>query len=246
VARLLRVSVKLRLKAYLRENCPVIGSWLETIKELSNSRGVSRHKEIFNKIYESNGWGGDESRSGMGSSLGETETVRKELPCLLSRLGVITLMDAPCGDFHWLKQVDLEGQHYIGIDIVEKVIRKNRELYGNSKRTFLTKDISRDKLPKVDLIFCRDCLGHLSFMDAHSVLKNFKRTRSTYLLISTFPEFEHNVDIQTGAWRPLNLQVDPFFFSKPLVLISEKCSEDDGRFADKSLGLWPITDILRS
>jgi hypothetical protein len=45
------------------------------------------------------------------------------------------------------------------------------------------------------------------------------------------------------AWRPLNLQAAPFHFPDPLALIDEKCTEDDGVYADKQLGLWSLSDI---
>jgi hypothetical protein len=39
------------------------------------------------------------------------------------------------------------------------------------------------------------------------------------------------------------LQLPPFNFPKPLKLIDEKCTEYNGKFADKHLGLWLLNDI---
>ena len=44
-------------------------------------------------------------------------------------------------------------------------------------------------------------------------------------------------------WRPLNLELSPFDFPKPLKIINEKCTEYNGIYADKSLGLWLLDDI---
>ena len=44
-------------------------------------------KNRFAYIFESNLWGGDESRSGLGSAFPETEAVRRQIPELLSDIG---------------------------------------------------------------------------------------------------------------------------------------------------------------
>ena len=50
-------------------------------------------------------------------------------------------------------------------------------------------------------------------------------------------------DITTGEWRTLNLSLKPFSFPPPLALIDEQCSEGEGEFRDKCLGLWRIKDL---
>jgi hypothetical protein len=99
------------------------------------------------------------------------------------------------------------------------------------------------KLPTVDLIFCRDCLVHFSFDDIRRALQNICRSGSAYLLTTTFTEQRQNQDIVTGQWRQLNLELEPFSLPKPLSLINEDCTEGEGKFADKSLGLWRIEEI---
>lgn len=61
----------------------------------------------FTSIYRNNGWGSLESRSGAGSTLASTANIRRELPGLVERLNIRTLLDAPCGDFNWMKEVAL-------------------------------------------------------------------------------------------------------------------------------------------
>lgn len=235
-------------KAYVSARWPTIYRWLfEAKRKVQHWKRKAEEKNrqgtIFSKIYAQNSWGGGESRSGTGSSLAQTQHVREQLPILLKKIGAKTFLDAPCGDFHWLKDVDLGVEQYIGVDIVEKLVHRNEELYGNQSRRFLTRDISRDILPKADIIFCRDCLGHLSFADIRCVVRNLSRSRSTYLLVTTFPDLKDNQDIKTGAWRPLNLQSAPFCFPEPVKLINENCTEIDGKFSGKSLGLWQTADL---
>ncbi len=199
----------------------------------------------FSKVYEENLFGGSVSRSGEGSNLVQTEIIRKDLPRMLKNLSLKTFLDAPCGDWYWMKEIDLGVEHYIGVDIVEKIIQKNNKNYGNATRIFFNADISRDPLPKMDLIFCRDCLVHLSFYDSIKIIENFKRSGSRYILMTTFLNRTGNSDLvgENSFWRPLNMQLAPFNFPKPLEVLNEKCTEENGQYADKSLGLWFLSDI---
>lgn len=205
-------------------------------------RPFRSEESAFSKVYRNNEWWDGESKSGPGSSLTQTRRLREELPLLFKELGVRTLLDAPCGDFYWMKEVALDVQ-YIGADIVREMIKDNRKKFKGRNRKFIVLDITKDKLPRVDLIFCRDALVHLSFDEVWLALRNFKRSGSTYLLTTTFTEWKASVDITTGNHRPLNLQLPPFNFPPPLRIINEGCTEQDGRFADKSQGLWKISEL---
>jgi hypothetical protein len=186
---------------------------------------------------------GDESLSGPGSCLYHTAEIRQRLPLLIQDLGVRTMIDAPCGDFNWMRHVSLALDHYIGVDLIGTLIDQNRNLYGGPARTFLRLDLTRDPLPSAGLIFCRDCLVHLSFDDVRRALRNFQRSGSTYLLTTTFVNRQTNVDVATGGWRPLNLQRAPFHLPEPIRVLDEKCSEGAGKYTDKSLGLWRLADL---
>ncbi len=208
-------------------------------------RERTTHTEMmsrFQRIYEGNYWEGDESVSGQGSSLEQTAVLRSVLPSLLGDLHVSTLLDAPCGDFFWMKELSLDVD-YIGVDIVPEVIRQNQLKYAGPRRTFLTRNIARDDLPRADAIHCRDCLDHLSFEDALGALRNFQRSGATYLLATTYVDRTQNDDIVTSYWRPTNLQLAPFSFPPPLHLINEHCTEEGGIWADKSMGVWTLQDL---
>src|SRR5208282_2567940 len=68
---------------------------------------------------------GAESQSGLGSYLCETEGVRAALPILTRELDVLDFLDAPCGDFNWMKEVDLGVRSYVGFDISLDIIHSN-------------------------------------------------------------------------------------------------------------------------
>ena len=218
---------------------------LSGVKHLKGpfARGASVRQK-FSDIYRHNVFGGAESRSGGGSSMEQTEAVRKEMPSLLRELAVKTLIDAPCGDFFWMQHIELGVERYIGIDIVEELIARDQQEFGNETRQFLCLNIIEDPLPQADLIFCRDCLVHLNFVQAKKALRNFKRSRAKYLLTTTFTARERNVDlVGKDIWRTLNLELPPFNLPKPLKLLNERCTEGDGAYGDKCLGLWQLQDL---
>ena len=207
-------------------------------EELSN-------KELFVTIYSRNSWRNTESRSGKGSTLRETPVIRSILPTLLKKLDVKSLLDAGCGDFNWIKTLDLSFlDRYIGADIVPSVIKENSLRYSNAKQRFILLDIINDPLPQVDVILCRDCLQHLSNKDIFTAINNFKKSGATYLIASSAWTRDKNFDMPntqknilcrtTGLGR--NMQLPPFNFPKPLEMIPEG-------FEGKSLCVWRIADL---
>ena len=200
-------------------------------------------KEKFSRVYTDNIFRGEKSRSGEGSDLVQTEVIRKEIPELLQRLNIKRFIDAPCGDWFWMRHVALPVDSYIGLDIVEALIKKNQRQFGNEQIAFETANLAETPLPKADIIFSRDCLVHLGYADALKILANFKLSGAEYLLTTTFTARTENVDLENGFWRPLNMQLAPFNFPDPISLINEGCTEGNSEFTDKCLGLWRLADI---
>ena len=216
-------------------------SMINKIKYLFGGNSNRDLKSKFIEIHLKNLFFGKESISGPGSDLVQTEVVRAELPALLQRHGIKSMIDAPCGDFFWMRLLSLDA-NYTGLDIVKELTDTNQAEFGSSSRRFICLDIVSDQLPEADLIFCRDCLVHLTYAQALKAIANFKRSGAKYLLTTTFPG-RKNKDLGQIIWRPLDLQVSPFSFPAPLDLINEKCSENNGKYNDKSLGLWKLSDI---
>jgi len=200
-------------------------------------------EDLFTDIYRKNGFLGKDSVSGPGSDVQQTSIITRELPALIEAFKISTMLDIPCGDFHWMKSIDLKNTAYTGADIVEELIQENSAKYGRDGVRFHHLNLITDNLPKVDLVFCRDCLVHFSFADIALALENVCNSESKYFLTTTFVGRNKNHDIRTGSWRPINLERFPFGFPKPLRVIQEGCTEDEGAFGDKSLGLWRIADI---
>lgn len=196
----------------------------------------------FEKYYFQNVFNSTESRSGEGSTITQTHVIRKELPLLFKELGIKVLVDAPCGDLNWIKEIELKGIEYIGIDIVKAIIDKNNDNTAFAGKKFFCLDITCDDLPLADIILCRDCLVHLTFRQAQKAIKNIKRSGSKYLLTTTFVNRKKNEELKE-VWRTINLEIPPFNFPPPIKLINERCAEAGGEYSDKCLGLWRIEDI---
>ena len=201
----------------------------------------SSNESIFTDKFKNNLWGSKESRSGQGSELAQTKILREQLPNLLTELKIKSMLDIPCGDFNWLKEVDLSFLSYVGADIVEELIHYNNENYNSENRKFLKLDIINDNLPKVDLILCRDLFIHFSYKDIFKSLDNIKKSGCKYLLTTSYPLTKKNLDILTGQWHYLNLLIPPFSFPKPMMIIDEKSSEKG--IQNKNLLLWNISDL---
>ncbi len=205
---------------------------------------MSNYKEYFSKVHSTNGWHGVESLSVTGSDLVQTAAVREGLPHIFKSYDIASMLDIPCGDFYWMRHVDFTGVDYLGADIVDAIVEKNKQ-YTKGAVNFAVLDLIKDELPCADLVFCRDCLVHLSFADAAAALKNIVKSRSKYLLTTSFTNRETNEDISTTgyAWRTLNLELEPFALPKPLFVLNENCTEGGGDYADKSLCLWRVNDL---
>jgi hypothetical protein len=191
--------------------------------------------DIFKRIYDGNFWKNKETRSGCGSTLEYTRTLRLLLPALIRKLGVKVMLDAGCGDFNWMQAVDLRGVEYHGWDVVDDLIRSNIEKYGSPERRFSVMDITSPEPyppiwpPALDLILCRAVLFHFSLANVEKGVANMKASGARWLLASTHPHVLVNPEIQTGDFRRLNLE---------LVMGPAEEKFPDGPGDDGYIGLW--------
>jgi len=225
---------------------PLLGSRLSHLARHYRIRALKARsaEEIFTDIFQEYCRRGYESASGTGSDLTQTSHIMAALPALFAEHHIHSMLDIPCGDFHWMRSVELRGLSYIGADIVRDLIAQNQQ-YATDGIAFRQLNLLEDPLPKVDLVFCRDCLVHFSFEDIFRALHNIAASGSGLLLTTTFPGRSPNVPIATGEWQPLNLEQGPFWLPPPTTLITEGCTEVDGKYADKSLGLWKVNELQR-
>jgi hypothetical protein len=200
-------------------------------------------RQRFQRIHDTNLWGAEASASGLGSEMDATAVLRAELPRLLEKLGVVSLLDAPCGDAGWINAANLRVRT-IGIDIVPALIArlKTRAAAGEISGEYQLADITGDLLPRSDAILCRDCLVHLSFANIARAVANFRASGAIWLITTTFPDWQINGDCEDGDWRALNFERAPFHWGAPVELVNENCLEAGGGWCDKSLGVWRLAE----
>lgn len=199
-------------------------------------------EELFKKYYEKNYWRNDESVSGGGSTVEKTKVLREKLESLFSKYEIKSILDVPCGDFNWMRYVNLNNIDYMGGDIVPEMVENNNVKYKKEKVNFKKIDITKDELAKVDLIFVRDCFVHLSYENIFKALDQIKKSGSKYLLSTSFIKWPRNFDVSNGMWRPINLEKAPFNLNNPIERTEEE-SEKDNHYSDKSLCMYSIDDM---
>lgn len=160
------------LRGILREYMPGFYGWMLGNAGVRRAFNVIKGRRTiivdgdpakrFTTIYETHSWVDDESRSGGGSNLYATQKIRKALPGLFLKYGVRSVLDVPCGDFFWFKEMKLDLDSYIGGDIVVPLIESLAAKYTSPIRSFRVMDLTKDALPDCDLILVRDCFIHLS------------------------------------------------------------------------------------
>jgi hypothetical protein len=101
-----------------------------TLAESYDKDNFRVRKDTFDNIYKTNYWSSNESYSGKGSQINTTINIRKALPKLFKKYKIKTLLDVPCGDFNWMKEVDKTNIEYIGGDIVEEIVVNNNKKWG--------------------------------------------------------------------------------------------------------------------
>lgn len=202
---------------------------------------AERQKRVttrFSEIWRTNAWGAAETRSGPGSTMAQTEVLRRKLADAFGRLGVRTLVDAGCGDLNWMNLISANLGLYLGYDIVGELVEGLRNKFDARKNhLFGTADVSLHVLPAADAILCRDVLTHLSHPMVKDALARFRESGSRYLIATTFPR-GRNDPIRPGGWQPIDLCAEPFNLPAPRELIAEELQN-----SVKSLGVWSLRDL---
>jgi len=175
---------------------------------------------------------------GIGSTLENTEIIRDYIEVIIKKYNIKSITDAPCGDYSWMSLVDKQQATYNGYDINYEMLSENKLNYPDVMFAHL--DITTTMLPKTDLIICRDCLIHLCTEDNISVLSNFKKSGSKYLLSTTFDSVSENCNIADGyeretgyGFRRVNLKIDPYNLGDSIDHVYEPVF-------DRFLALWEL------
>jgi len=209
-------------------------------------------KNIFSNIYENWGFGGDESRSGPGSTLVETAKIREEIKSLITKYNIRTVVDIPCGDFNWMKEIVYRFEKYTGGDIVPTAIENNKK-YENKIINFIEFDLTDDQeIPEADLLIVRDVIGHLPLELGKRAVNKIINSKCKYLLSTTWYNLHDeqyyknhiNSEVSTGRFYPVCLLSNPFNLPRPELYLEEDVvvdGHDTG--VRKGLGFWDLRKL---
>lgn len=134
-------------------------------------------RDVFTRVYARNEWGGEpgEYNSGAGSNEAHAEAYAAVVRAFIEEHGVRTVVDVGCGDFEVGRRLQVPGVRYVGIDVVEGLITRNRQAHGRPGIAFECVDATSEPLPEGDLCLIRQVLQHLSNDQIEAVLRRADR-----------------------------------------------------------------------
>ena len=184
--------------------------------------------------------------------------LREEIKKLIAEKGIKSVVDIPCGDFHWMKEIVFNFDYYTGGDIVEKAIETNNEKYGNSRIKFIHFDLVNDTIPEGDLLIVRDVIGHFPLEDGKKIIDNILKSNCKYLLSTSWAKkvdqgwskcnptdvHRENEGVDYGRFYPVNLMAAPFNFPEADVYLEEDVRVDNWENGNrKVLALWDLQKV---
>ena len=167
---------------------------------------------------------------------------QRALLSYIETYSIKTVFHIGCGECTSVEPLFSHIPRYIGGDCDSEWVERNKTKYA---KEFILHHPARDPIPEgVDLVLCRDVLGHYPLKEALDILEHIRTSNAKFVLLTTFTGREFAYDIgNTSKWKPVCLFTAPFFFPKPVNLVNEECLEMYPRYIDKCFGLWNTSDI---
>jgi len=206
------------------------------------NQGKSQIETIFTEIAKKNTWGAKTTVSGPSSTLPKTIELRSNLIQVLQQLEIQSILDCGCGDYHWMKTIPLSSIQYLGVDIVESLIKKNQVTYTTDTIHFQKMNLLEDPPETADLWFARDFCCLYSYKEIKRFFQKFLESNSAYIALTSVESRTENTDGIVGSWRPLTITAPPFNLQDPIA-----CIEDDLQwFRKKTLHIYRREQIQAS
>ncbi len=174
---------------------------------------------IFTDKYESpdSDWVGN---SGPGSDPFYNLAYRSFLESFLRLNHIGSIVDIGCGDWQFSRFINFNGAKYLGLDIVDTLVKRNQKLFGSEDTRFANMPAEFDAIPSAHLLIMKDVLQHLPNAEIIR-MREFLFPRFQFcLLTNSFRKLDvpTNVDIEYGAFRCLDLRGPPYDINGAYVL----------------------------
>lgn len=177
-------------------------------------------KELYAWVYENNQWGrSPEGAPYYSDSPPElTAPYRRAVGDFVRACGAQRVVDLGCGDFVASSGIDMGSARYVGLDIYDQLIARNREQFGDDRHEFHVVDLVEDDLPPGDLALATMVLYLMSHDDVWSVLRKLSQYR--YALITDGqpiipPDERRNIDKPTDKYTPRDWYGSGFWLELP-------------------------------
>jgi SAM-dependent methyltransferase len=214
-------------------NSPLIPKVKRALKNLVPETKLSRVR-AFSNIYRDKKWGGHAAQkvdfhSGSGSIEVNTKLYEDMVVQFIHDQDIQSIVDIGCGDFQVSGRIldRIERPiNYIGCDLVEELIARNRQKFGSLSVDFQSLDAVTEEIPPGELVLVREVLQHLPNKTVSKVLDKIKN-RHFCLITNTIHQDMNsvNLDIRAGSGTRvgigsgLDIRQPPFSVAATEVLV---------------------------
>jgi 2-polyprenyl-3-methyl-5-hydroxy-6-metoxy-1,4-benzoquinol methylase len=165
-------------------------------------------KSRSEETYARDVWG---HGSGQGSLPKHARGYVRVLQQFLRDNRIVHVVDLGCGDWPFSRMMDWNGVEYLGLDLVESVIARNRQEYTTANIHFQVISGDLGDLPAADLLIAKDVLQHWANASVASFLPVLRRYRFSLITNCVNPKGATlNEVIIVGDFRFLDLRLPPF------------------------------------
>ena len=168
---------------------------------------IEAAQAAFTEIYKKDVWG---IAKDIEPEPGNVEQYIKLVQEFMRQNEIRSVVEFGCSVWQHLSRIDWQGIEYDGFDIVKAVVDAATERHGADNIRFHVVG-EGTRLPRADLLICKDVLQHLPNNDIKYYLRLFKGLYK-YLLITddVYPDIALNHDIPHGGYRAVRLDIEPF------------------------------------
>lgn len=172
---------------------------------------MSTINEIFENIYLSDQW---THGSGPGSIKELNVPFLEFIGTFIRDNDVTNIVDVGCGDFQLFRQFEFEPAEYLGLDVVNSVVERNRREFGTPDVRFEDMPTDLASLPEADLYILKDILIHLDNVSSLELAASAVSKSKYTIFVNNFSHdvAEYNREICTGEFRAVDVTLAPFNF----------------------------------
>jgi hypothetical protein len=174
-------------------------------------------KARFEKIYADDKWT-------YGSGPGSLESINKPyiefLESFIQNNKVDKIIDIGCGDFQFMRRVDMGQASYLGFDVATSIVKVNQTKFGNDRLKFCEMPDDFSQIPDCDIFILKDIMIHLDNKYCQKLINCIKSKSKYAIFVNNCTNIieDYNKDINSGDFRPVDVSLAPFNLHSAVVL----------------------------